>query len=192
MACHIEDGNRKRPVRGLQCHACIELGEFVWIITSQPLEAGGVFTLAQHSVHYNPDAILHHQHGTAVDTVAAPLVAIVLSLGQCPERGVLKAEQLCLRPVQRLELAEVEHLVPTIHHDCIVAFGTQEVVVPKRRSVVTVTAGVNQYVLSAPPDIQMEHVDLREPVQDGAAAECREVGRIGSTEDMVAGVLERY
>jgi hypothetical protein len=79
----------------------------------------------------------------------------------------------------------MKHLVPVVHLNGVVALGSDEVVVPFLGSVIEVTARIDKNVVTAPPEVQVQHVDLREPIRDGSTTECPEVTGIESTQDMI-------
>src|ERR1039458_98858 len=41
-----------------------------------------------------------------------------------------------------------------------------------------------------PPDVQVQHVDLREAIQDGSTSEGSEVLRLAAAQDVISGVRE--
>ena len=98
-------------------------------------------------------------------------VSVVLACARGPFAVVLELEQSRVRPVQHLELPEMEHLIAPVDGDRVVAGRPHEVLVPFGAIVVEVAPAVDQHVVPTPPDVEMQHVDLREAIEQRAASE---------------------
>ncbi len=121
-----------------------------------------------------------------------PLVSIVFTLAERPVGMIFESKTTRPRRLNGLELANVRHLLGTIHLDGVVTFGPQEMVMPARRAVIEIASAIDQHVLSAPPDIQIEHIDLGEAVEHGSTTKSREGARFFAAKHMIAGMSQGY
>ena len=64
--------------------------------------------------------------------------------------------------------------------------------VPARRAVVLIAAGIDEDILAAPPDIEVEHVDLRKPIVQRAAPERGESRFVPAPQHVIARVRKRH
>ena len=65
----------------------------------------------------------------------------------------------------------MKHLVAAVHFNSVVTRGAHKVAMPLFRPVIEIAASVNQNVVTSPPDVKMQHVDLRKAIQQTSAAE---------------------
>ena len=63
------------------------------------------------------------------------------------------------------------HLVPATDLDSIVTPGAHKVAMPLFRSVVEIAAPIHQDIVTPPPDVEMQHIHLRESIPQISAAE---------------------
>src|SRR2546426_6908072 len=117
------------------------------------------------------------------------LKSVMLAATEDVVREIFKLNLFRPGPIEIFEPPVMEHLIPTVHLYRVMAARAQEMAVPLFRTVIQKASSVDEHVQPAPPDVQVEHVDLREAVQYSTAAKDPEVGRIVSAQDVIAGVF---
>src|SRR5476649_2480585 len=91
---------------------------------------------------------------------------VLLTFAESPVRIVFKAKKFCRSRIKSFELPEMQHLIKSIHLNSVVNFGTQEMIVPARRSVIAVTAAIDQNIVAAPANVHMQHIHLGKTIED--------------------------
>src|SRR5437899_8358144 len=121
-------------------------------------------------IHDDPNEVIGHQHGSAVDTSALKSTeAVVLANHQSPSGTFGKSRNSRSGSVEVPETASVHHLIVAVDHNRVVTLRTLKMPVPILVRI-RECASVGQKVLTAPPQVDVAHVHLRIPVADRSAA----------------------
>ena len=136
----------------------------------------------------DPEIVLDEDHRAAMhDGARMTAVAVVLSLDDRRARRIARVQQRGLGPVEHFELPMMPHLIEAVDRHRVVARRPHEVLMPLGRGVVLKAAGVDEHVQPAPPHVEVQHVDLREPIAQRAAAKRREAARIAAAQHVRTG-----
>ena len=86
-------------------------------------------TRAHYRIRDHPDIVFNEQHRPPMRAVMLPHVPVVFAFADSPFQVVFKAPQQAFGSEERLELPEMKHLIPAIDGNCIMALGSEKMIV---------------------------------------------------------------